>query len=266
MDLPIEFIKAYFIPGSPSFLLVGLLLGVILIYLSPSTRKWGDILLGALAVLYLLLSMPIVARGLEHALLDGSQPIQDPGEAVGAETIVVLAGGSVTYRARGGEINELSDATSLRVLEAVRLFRLLGEADVLVSGGGGAEVGILTPESVPMLEELVAAGVPVDRIRLESQSGSTREQAVNLSGLMSASGNPTFVLVTSPIHMRRALAALRAEGLEPVASPSAQHSEGHVVNSGGLIPHPAALDASESAMREALALGYYRLQGWLELP
>jgi uncharacterized SAM-binding protein YcdF (DUF218 family) len=83
---------------------------------------------------------------------------------------------------------------------------------------------------------------------------------------MSASGNPTFVLVTSPIHMRRALAALRAEGLEPVASPSAQHSEGHVVNSGGLIPHPAALDASESAMREALALGYYRLQGWLELP
>jgi len=266
MDLPIEFIKAYFIPGSETFLLLGLLVGIILIYSSTATRKWGDALLGALAVLYLLLSMPIVARGLEHALLDGSQPIREASEAGGAHTIVVLAGGSVTYRAQGGEINELSDSTSLRVLEAVRLFKLLGEAEVLVSGGAGEEVGILTPESVPMLEELVAAGVPMDRVRLESQSGSTREQAVNLAGLMSASGSPNFVLVTSPIHMRRALAALRTEGLDPVPSPSAQHSEGHVVISGGLIPHPAALAASEAALREALALGYYRLQGWVELP
>ena len=34
MDLPIEFIKAYFIPGSETFLLLGLLVGVILIYSS----------------------------------------------------------------------------------------------------------------------------------------------------------------------------------------------------------------------------------------
>ena len=264
MGLPIEFLKAYFIPGSGTFLLLGLLVGVVLIYSSASTRKWGDALLGALAVLYLLLSMPIVARGLEHALLDGSQPLREASEANGAQTIVVLAGGSVTYRAQGGEINELSDATSLRVLEAVRLFELLGEADVLVSGGAGEDVGILTPESIPMLEELVAAGVPMDRIRLESQSGSTREQALRLASLLAANAEPTFVLVTSPIHMRRSLAAMRAEGLDPVPSPSAQHSEGHVVISGGLIPHPSALDASEAALREALALGYYRLQGWLE--
>lgn len=266
MDLPLEFIKAYLIPGSESFLLLGLLLGVILIYLSQATRKWGDVLLGGLAVLYLLMSMPIVARGLEHALLDGSQPIRDVSGAGGAETIVVLAGGSATYRAGGGEINELSDATSLRVIEAARLFKLLGGAEVLVSGGAGVEVGILTPESVPMQEELVAAGVPADRIRLESHSGSTREQAVNLADLMAASGNPRFVLVTSPIHMRRALGAMRLEGLDPVPSPSAQHSEGHVVTLGGLIPHPAALDASEAAIREALALGYYRLKGWIKLP
>jgi hypothetical protein len=86
MDLPIEFLKAYFIPGSETFLLLGLLVGVILIYSSASTRKLGDALLGALAVLYLLLSMPIVARGLEYALLDGSQPIREATEASGAQT------------------------------------------------------------------------------------------------------------------------------------------------------------------------------------
>jgi uncharacterized SAM-binding protein YcdF (DUF218 family) len=263
MDLPVGFIKAYLIPGSETFLLIGVLIGVVLVYAGNATRKWGDVLLGGLAVLYLLLSLPIVARGLEHALSDGSQPIQQASEADGARTIVVLAGGSATYRARGAEINELSDATALRVIEAARLYQLIGDAEVVASGGSGPEVGILTPEGIPMKEELMAAGVPPERIRLDSNSGSTHQQAVNLGELLVAGGDPQFILVTSPIHMRRALATMRAVGLEPLPSPSAQHSEGHIVLSGGLLPHPAALDASEAALREAMALLYYRFEGWL---
>lgn len=265
MDLPVEFLKAYLIPGSESFLLLGLVIGVMLLYISPATRKWGGGVLAGLAALYLLMSIPTVAGAFERALIDGSQPIREASEAAGLETIVVLSGGSVTYRARGGEINELSDSTSLRVLEAARLYKLFADAQVVASGGAEAVVGTLTPESVPMLEELVAAGVPADRIWLESHSGSTREQAENLARLLEAHGVERFVLVTSPIHMRRALASMRAAGLDPIPSPSAQHSEGHIVTGGGLLPHPAALDASHAAMREALALVYYRLQGWIDL-
>lgn len=265
MDLPVEFLKAYFIPGSESFLLLALVIGVVLFNINSATRKWGAGGLVAVAVLYLLMSVPTVAGAFERALMDSSQPIREAAEAVGAETIVVLSGGSVTYRARGGEINELSDSTSLRVLEAARLYELLGAAQIVASGGADAVVGTLTPESVPMLEELVAAGVPPDRIWLESHSGSTREQAENLARLLKGEGLERFVLVTSPIHMRRALAVMRANGLDPVPSPSAQHSDGHIVTRGGLLPHPAALDASHAAMREALALAYYALQGWIDL-
>jgi len=36
--------------------------------------------------------------------------------------------------------------------------------------------------------------------------------------------------------------------------------------SGGVLPHPAALNASQAALREGLALGYYWLRGWLRSP
>jgi len=49
MDLPVEFLKAYLIPGSESFLLLGLVIGVVLLYISPATRKWGGGVLAGLA-------------------------------------------------------------------------------------------------------------------------------------------------------------------------------------------------------------------------
>lgn len=265
MSVLSEFLKAYLIPGSVSFLLIGLLVGAILLYLSDSTRRWGTGLISFLAVVYLILSVPLVARSYERLLADGSRPIQRASEAQGAGAIVILGGGSVSYRASGGEINELSGASSLRVLEGARLYSLLGELPVIVSGGASELLGVPTPESVPMMQELVDAGVPTSQILLESRSGSTREQAQEIKRVLEARQIDRFVLVTSPIHMRRALAVFRAQGLNPIPSPASQHSTGHVVARGGILPHPDALAASQAALREALATAYYWSQGWIEL-
>lgn len=265
MGVLAEFAKAYLIPGSVSFLLLGLLVGTVLLYVSSSTRRFGSGLLGFLAAVYLILSIPAVARSYERLLEDETQPIERAADAHGAQAIVILGGGSVTYRARGLEINELSDATSLRVLEGARLYQLLGELPVIVSGGASELLGVPTPETVPMVQELVNAGVPADDIVLESRSGSTQEQAQEIKRLLEAREIERFVLVTSPIHMRRSLAVFRAQGMDPVPSPASQHSSGHAVDRGGLVPHPDALAASQAALREALATAYYWSQGWIEL-
>lgn len=265
MSVLFEFFKAYLIPGSITFLLIGVLAGTVLLYLGGSARRWGSGLLGFLAVLYLILSIPLVARSYERLLSDGSAPLERAAEAQGAGAIVILGGGSVTYRARGGEINELSGASSLRVLEGARLYSLLGDLPVIVSGGASELLGVPTPESVPMMQELVDAGVPTSRIVLESRSGSTREQAEEVKRLLDARQIDRFVLVTSPIHMRRSLAVFRAQGMNPIPSPANQHSSGHVVERGGILPHPDALAASQAALREALATAYYWSQGWIEL-
>jgi uncharacterized SAM-binding protein YcdF (DUF218 family) len=265
-----ESLKTYLIPGSDSFLLLGLALGAALLYLGGPRARWGRGLLTGLATLYLILSLPLTARTLETALaLDlsaaSSEALVAAGSAQdGATAIVVLGGGTVSYSSGQATISELSDATSLRLLEAVRLEALLGEPWIIVSGGPPA--GGLPPETEPMAQELLGAGIPEDRIRIDDVSGSTREQALNLGELIQETGAERFLLVTSPIHMRRALASFRAEGLDPLPAPSAQHSLGHPVTQGGWLPHPAALDASQSAIREALALGYYWARGWLRAP
>ncbi len=266
MDAFFEILKAYLIPGSFEFLLIGVFVGVILLFAHKETRVWGSSLLAFMAVLYFLLSLPLTARTFERVLRDGSQPLQTRDESGGAEAIVVLGGGSATYRAGGNEINEISDATALRVLEGARLYQLLDEPAMIVSGGADELNQVLTPESVPMQQELRDLGVATDRIYLESVSGSTREQAERLSKLLDAYEIENFVLVTSPIHMRRALAAMRAEGLDPVPSPSSQHSAGHIVEKGSVIPHPAALRASRDAVREAMAVLYYWISGWTGPP
>lgn len=266
MDAIFEIFKAYLIPGSFEFLLIAFILGVLLLFAHRETRVWGTSLLAFLAVLYFLLSLPLTARTFERILRDESEPVRTVEAAQGAEAIVVLGGGSVTYRAGGNEINELSDATALRVLEGARLYELLDHPAVVVSGGTDELADALTPESVPMQQELVDLGVELEHIYLESISGDTRQQAEQLSKLLEANEFDDFILVTSPIHMRRSLATLRAQGLDPVPSPSNQHSEGHVVERGTILPHPSALRASHASIREGLAVLFYWLNGWTGPP
>ncbi len=266
MDAIFEIFKAYLIPGSFEFLIIGFILGVVLLFAHRDTRAWGSSLLAFLAVLYFLLSLPLTARTFERILRDQSEPVRSVEAAKGAEAIVVLGGGSATFRAGGNEINELSEATALRVLEGARLYELLGHPAVVVSGGTDELVDALTPESVPMQQELLDLGVDREHIHLESISGSTLEQAEQLSKLLEANEFGNFILVTSPIHMRRSLATLRAQGLDPVPSPSNQHSDGHVVERGGILPHPSALRASHAAVREGLAVLFYWLNGWTGPP
>ncbi|MFQ5943003.1 MAG: YdcF family protein [Anaerolineales bacterium] len=266
MDAIFEIFKAYMIPGSFEFLLVGFMLGVVLLFAHRETRVWGSSLLAFLAVLHFLLSLPLTARTFERILRDRSQPVRTVEEAAGVEAIVVLGGGSATFRAGGNEINELSDVSALRVLEGARLYKLLGHPAVVVSGGSDELIDALTPESIPMQQELLDLGVAAEHIHMESTSGSTLEQAQQISKLLDANEYGEFVLVTSPIHMRRSLATMRAMGLDPVPSPSNQHSEGHAVERGGLLPHPSALRASHAAIREGLAALFYWLNGWTGPP
>jgi uncharacterized SAM-binding protein YcdF (DUF218 family) len=258
-----EFLKAYLIPGSESFLLLGLALGTVLLYLGDRAARWGRRWLALLAVGYLVLSSPLVARALEGALALDVNPVRGPFSEPGPAAIVVLGGGTVSFRADGGTISELSDATSLRLLEAIRLNGLLHDPWLVVSGGSPGGDETIPPETEPMIQELLEAGIPQQQIRADPASGSTYEQAVNLAPLLRETEPRGFLLVTSPIHMRRALASFRAQGLEPIPAPSAQHPLGHPVLGRGWLPHPAGLDASQSAIREILALGYYWVRGWL---
>jgi uncharacterized SAM-binding protein YcdF (DUF218 family) len=265
MDRFVEFVKLYLIPGSATFLMAGMALGVAGLFGGERVRRWARAWLVSLVLIYWLLSTPLVAGALVSGLGRGYGPLETAREAEGAEAVVVLGGGSATYRARGAEVDVPSSSSALRALEGARVYSLLEDPIVFASGGEAEEAGVTNPESAVIRTILVEAGVPEERILLESDSTDTHEQALELAPLLGERGVRRFVLVTSPMHMRRALGAFREAGLEPIPSASAQASE-TAPSPSPLLPHPEALRASQSALREALALVYYAARGWLAAP
>ncbi|MCK5054673.1 MAG: YdcF family protein [Anaerolineales bacterium] len=263
MDLIAEFFKEMLIPGSTMFLMLGLIIGVILLFIGWKTEKWGKRWLLFLSMLYLVLSIPLTASLLERGLSAGYEPISSTTEFADVEAIVILGGGGASFRAGEVEVNTLSESSALRAMEGARLYQMLDDPIVIVSGGINPRAGLLTPESKPMRDTLVELGVPTQRILLESDSFNTHEQALNVPPMLTAAGIERFILVTSPTHMRRAYFTFLEQGLEPLPAISAQHSETSSFSSKSIVPDLEALAVSQSALREWMGLIYYTLRGWI---
>jgi uncharacterized SAM-binding protein YcdF (DUF218 family) len=265
LDAVIQFIKDYLIPGSSTFLIIGVAIGVILLYTKDRWAKAGKVGLSALILFYWIISTPMGAIVLEAGLSRKTEAIETQDQAQGAEAIVVLGGGSINLRSRGEVFSLLISASALRAMEGIRLYELMDEPLVIVSGGSNPFLGGGTPESILLLDMMMDAGIPGDKIILETDSRSTREQAQKIKPLLEDRNIDTFILVTSPIHMGRSMAVFKAHGMEPIASPSALRSEGFDGKI-GILPSWIALDASQSAFREYMAIGYYWIRGWLSSP
>ena len=266
MESIVEFIKLYLVPGSLSFLLAGLILGISLILLRGPASRWGKGILISLAVGYLLLSLPITAVTLETILSGDTSPLQGKEDLGEIQAIVILGGGGTTYEYEGYRVETMSEATSLRVLEGVRLYHLLGPLPIFVSGGAAPASGKLTPESKVMAETLLNFGVDEEHIFQEPLAGNTYEQGVILGEILMDEGIEAFLLVTSPTHMRRSLSTFEAQGLSPIAAVTSQHTSYHpVMSQKHLLPSNEALDASRMALRELMALLYYKMSGRLSV-
>jgi len=263
METILQIIKNYCIPGSATFLVISLAVGVILLYTGERTRRWGKIWLTVLAISYWIISTPLGAKLLEVGLTGSYKPVTTSEDAMDMDAVIILGGGTINLKSRGELITLLITESALRSMEGIRLYELLEDPLMIVSGGSNPFLGGGRPESELMGELLLDAGVPEDRLALETLSQSTREQAVKLKPVLEEYGIERFVLVTSPIHMRRSMAVFEAEGLDAIPSPSSLVSEVFSEGGLGIFPSWLALDSSQAAFREYLALTYYWVRGWL---
>lgn len=260
------FVETFLVPGSISFLLFGFLIGVILVYQRALRLRLGRRLLLTILILYGLMSVPVTSDALRAGLARGYGPLSSRTAAQEATAVVVLGGGTNTYRTAVGQIESMSRATALRTLEAARVYHLLDDPWVVASGGIGNPRTTLTPESKPIRTSLIEAGVPQDRILLEPFSRNTYEQALNLGPLLADYAINRFVLVTSPEHIWRSRLIFEAQGLEVVPSVASRYSTNQISIGGLVTPSIATLNSSEGYLREYLALIYYWSRGWLAPP
>jgi uncharacterized SAM-binding protein YcdF (DUF218 family) len=232
------------------------------------TARAGRIWLTCVWIGFWLATTPLGSGVIAWPLSTGQRPIESRAEAKGATAVVMLGGGTVSHVAYGIGVDDLG-ASGLRIVETVRVYRLLrvaaapggGEALVIVSGGDTQHLTPPRTEASAYRDAAIRLGVPADRVVLEDRSRTTREEALLLKPLLAARHISTFVLVTSPTHMPRALRTLRAVGLDPIPSPSPARTLSPARWS--LLPNRESLGVSDEAVYEACAFVYYLARGWL---
>ncbi len=217
-------------------------------------RLWVAVCL-ALALLTLgLPSLPVVSVGLRGSLEQRYPP--SAAEDLPQRDVIVVLGGFV-----GGPIpprlTSNLTAASDRVRHAAHLFAA-GKAPLIVASGGGPPDA--ASEASLIADLLVEFGVPRNAILIEAESRTTYENARFTRVLLEQRGPQTVLLVTSALHMPRALATFRAAGVDVVAAPT----DFEIVEEGiGWLPDAEALEGSTRAIKEYLGMVVYRWRGWM---
>ncbi len=256
----VDFLREHGHIDSPTLVVGVLIVVVVWLWRRPGARGPRRLLL-AYAALYWLLATWTGATLLTYGVAHGLTQLQGPESARGADTVVVLGGGAATFGQSGAVVGLLTSGSVLRALEAARVYKAIGARLVIVSGGIPHPGFQLAPESALLRDALIDAGVPPDRIVQDPEARTTREHPQTLGPILRSHHVSQFVLVTSPAHMRRALAVFHAAGLDPIPSVSLLRPE-NLPPPKWIVPTDESLYQSGQAIYEYGAWVYYRWNGW----
>jgi len=212
-------------------------------------RAWGYVLFALFLYLFstgwtiLLLPRPSFA------------PALSPPQA-----IVVLGGGVVKDQGTGNLL--LSPVSLARVYRAFLLYRER-PLPIIVSGGKLHKEQPLTEAEVAF-EVLGTFGVSPEDIILEAYSRTTWENAQYTTALLKALGIHSFYLVTSEVHLPRALLAFRRCYPEADITPCPAHpllSTGTALSFERFLPRAEVLHAWGDIIHEGIGYLLYLLKG-----
>jgi uncharacterized SAM-binding protein YcdF (DUF218 family) len=232
-------------------LLLALVLGLSWRRLPRAARIVGLVLEAVL-----LLSMAPLGANLLIWSVESRAPSPQACSLPTPTTVLVLSGG--THRVpRSPDDFPALDATSLhRLFAGIVLWRNTPGAHLVIAGGGRR-----VPESVLLAGLAERMGVPRDAIRTEEHSHTTWENALYASRLSPAVSRRVW-LVTSSLHMPRALGAFRAFGFQPCAWPSESLYQGFSPSLGYFMPQSSSLAKADLAIHELIGGIVYRALEW----
>lgn len=205
-----------------------------------------------------------LARSLEwRHLPDGPLPSVD--------AIVVLGGGTHAQEPPRPlvEVSEAGD----RLLYAAELYEEGKAPVILVTGGVLPYSRDPMSEAERMTRVLARLGVPREAIWLETKAINTHENGVFSRDILRDAGVEEVLLVTSAMHMPRAMGVFENLGLAVTAAPAdftvtandwqalwRQSLLGYLLN---LVPDANNVYVTQLALKEYLGILVYGMRGWL---
>src|SRR5689334_22146861 len=178
MDTLVALLKENFRLASPPFMLVILAVGVALLF-RPRRARLGKWWLTLAVAGFWILSTPAGSWLVSEPLARGATRIESREQAKGAQAVVVLGGGITSYVADGLGLDDLG-GSAIRVIEGARVYRVLGDPLVIVSGGNTVHLDPPRSEAAAYKDAIIKLGVPPARVILEDQALTTREEALRI--------------------------------------------------------------------------------------
>lgn len=215
------------------------------------------LLLSSLLLLLGGLSTPVAAF-FSAGSLEWPFPSRDSSQP-SVEAIVVLSGWVIPpdeVRATP----ELDASTLYRCLKAVELYRTLGPHTIVLSGGR-------LPENIDysfadaMRRFMLTQQIPESDLLVEERSTTTYENAVESTRLLKERNIQKAILVTDAMHLPRAAACFRAQGIEVVPAGCRYRSAGFQWGPLAFVPSSKSAVVVGEAAHEWLGLLWYWICG-----
>jgi uncharacterized SAM-binding protein YcdF (DUF218 family) len=191
--------------------------------------------------------------------LEGRFPAWTPAQ--GPPSGMIVLGGVInpSLSVARGQV-ALNDAAE-RLTSAVALAFEYPDARIVFSSGNAELIGG-RPEGDFAMGFLTSLGVAPNRVAVETQSRNTEENALYVKRLIAPKPGERWLLITSAMHMPRAMGTFRQAGFPVSAYPVDYQTTG---KERLLSLHGSALAGiriTDLAVHEWIGLLYYRLRGW----
>ena len=252
------------LPGSLLFFFVLLLLTCPLIF-SRKFKKAGIILVLTNSFFYFLMSFPIFSELISRPLVLNKNVTWHSNKNEKIQAIVLLDGGTQRYFIPPNTYFERpNNIALLRALHAIDVYKNLSSHPLIIISGGDSNL-IATgfgSDASALRSLLIQNNIPPRDIILDSDSPNTHSHALTMYRMMKEYRIKRFILVSSPSHMRRAIASFNNAGLYPIASPS-QSTIDEFKGWKIFIPSYKSLEYTEEVMHEYFGLIYYIIKGWV---
>ncbi|HEX3498840.1 MAG TPA: YdcF family protein [Stellaceae bacterium] len=219
----------WFIAAPGNFLLLLLVAGVLRAI--ASGRRRGFVLIATATLGFLAIATLPIGAWLAAPLEDRFPTIS---AVPGIDGIVVL-GGSVDQGLSLAHGQVALTAAAGRITETVALARRFPAARVVISGGDGTLSPGTLSEAGAIRDLLIQLGVAPARVDIESISRNTYENAVLSYATAQPKPGETWLLVTSAMHMPRAIGCFRSAGWTIVPYPVDYRTSKRIATTPGLL-------------------------------
>ncbi len=245
--------------ANPLTATLALLAIAVVLLLFRGSRAALVVLLVALAWTWTL-ATPFAAQALARSLEARFEP-RDADDLPPVDAIVVLGGGvSPQATPRPGH-NLLQGAD--RIWFGAELYRA-GKAPLVIVTGARPFLDAGPTAAAAAGDVLQRLGVPGEAVVAPGRSRRTFTDAQVVHARLEKRDLTSVLLVTSAMHMPRALATFRRAGIEAFPAPTdyeVTHARG--VDEYAWLPDAAAFWQSGRALHEYVGLLWYRWQGWI---